>query len=210
MSTLTLKFFFLIGLVFQTSNAFQLDSDYIYFNLGLGIEVAILPLSNLGITSVAEDAFIELTELTSIDLSGNLLETLEPATFENQGATLRTLILDRNQITTLPADVFRGLTGLDNVELARNRLTNLDASIFQDLIGVNYIDLANNQLTGLPPNIFDGLPELDRIDLQFNRLTSVDVGIFNSLVELDYLYLQNNEIATISPNAFDVSYNEIK
>lgn len=78
--------------------------------------------------------------------------------------------LNDNQLTSLPENLFLGLTHLDGIGLRNNRLTSLPANIFQGLVNLKSLYLSGNQLTTLPEHIFDGLNNLRILDLSRNQL----------------------------------------
>ena len=102
-----------------------------------------------------------------LDLSYNALTTLPDDVFEGLTA-LTDLDLDSNRLTTLSDDVFDGLTALTGLTLRDNALTTLSDDVFDGLIALTGLDLAGNDLPTLPDDVFEGLPARTTLDLTDN------------------------------------------
>uniref|UniRef100_A0A674KH13 LRRCT domain-containing protein n=1 Tax=Terrapene triunguis TaxID=2587831 RepID=A0A674KH13_9SAUR len=151
----------------------------------------------------------------SLNLSNNLLRILTANTFRNL-TFLRSLWLDRNNLTFLYPGTFSALSNLRELDLGWNsRLTHLHANTFRGLnriwtiqndafamlnrLGV--LDLGHNHISDLPNQLFNGLIQLKTMHLEANRITRINCS-FNSLLRLRNLYLNNNHISSISHAAF--------
>ena len=110
----------------------------------------------------------------NISLSNKGITTLKAGDF--QGLTLSHLYLFSNQLTTLPANVFNGLTISGELNLSNNQLTTLPAGMFDGLTITN-LYLQANQLTTLPAGIFSGLTISGGLNLQSNPGTSFDLTV---------------------------------
>ena len=75
--------------------------------------------------------------------------------------------------STLPEDIFKGLTSLKVLILGSNRLTTLPAGIFAGLPSLKWLDLQDNQFTSLPATIFEGLSSLEWLNLGGNNFNSL-------------------------------------
>ncbi len=85
--------------------------------------------------------------------------------------TIQTLSLMNENITSLKAGDFSGLTSLKHLELRRNQLSALPKGIFQGLPLVEVIALDNNQLSSLPDRVFFGLHSLELVTLHDNNFS---------------------------------------
>ena len=72
-----------------------------------------------------------------------------------QLARLTSLNLSGDDITTLRADDFHGLSSLQELNLRDNRLSGLPTPIFDELHSLRLLDLRDNRLALLRPGIFD-------------------------------------------------------
>ncbi|KAK5856875.1 hypothetical protein PBY51_008438 [Eleginops maclovinus] len=66
------------------------------------------------------------------------------------------LFLDRNVLSSLPADSFSELP-LDELDLSHNQLSSLDPGCFGGLDSLRFLDLSFNRLTALEPASLGGL-----------------------------------------------------
>ena len=110
--------------------------------------------------------------------------------------------MDNNNLTTLPADIFSGLSNLRDLYIQNNKLNSLPEDVFSSLSSIRQLNLHSNQLTSLPKNLFSGLPSLTQIFLNDNKLTTLDPDIFSNVSTLKYLYLNNNSLTTLPENLF--------
>jgi len=131
-----------------------------------------------------------------LDLSSNQLSTLPAGVFDGL-TSLQWLYLFSNQLSTLPAGVFNGLTSLQRLDLNNNQLSTLPAGVFTGLTSLQRLFLGANQLSTLPAGVFDGLTSLQVLDLSSNQLSTLPAGIFNGLTNLQLLYLENNRLSVI-------------
>ena len=113
-------------------------------------------------------------------MSDNDLTSLDAGLFSGLTA-LTTLWLQRNDLTSLDAGLFSGLTALTTLWLQRNDLTSLDAGLFSGLTALTTLWLQRNQLTSLPDGLFDGLTALTTLTLFSN---SADLSITVSLEQV--------------------------
>ena len=76
------------------------------------------------LTSLPSGIFDQLTSLTDLDLGTNKLSSLPDGIFDKLTALTGTLYVDKNTYTTLPANIFANLTGINLLALS-NTLTCL-------------------------------------------------------------------------------------
>ncbi|KAF8564453.1 hypothetical protein P879_10601, partial [Paragonimus westermani] len=141
------------------------------------------------IIQIAEDAFVKCTHLTNLDLSYNLLESIE---FIAYIPNLAYLSLSHNHIRSidplakcsklLDADVSdnllvdhslncEGYRVIQRLNLSNNSITKLsDAEPARNLISLN---LCNNKLTKLP-NLHLTFPKLETLELWGNQLEDTE------------------------------------
>ena len=97
-----------------------------------------LYLYDNGLTSLHKDLFDGLAGLQQLYLHGNSLASLDADIFDPLDDSLTDLALSDNDFssTSLPADVFDGLTGLKRLYLHRSGLASLDQNLFDGLTGL--------------------------------------------------------------------------
>ena len=148
-------------------------------------------------------AAVNLASVTgTLDLVNNQLTTLPAGVFDGL-SSLQGLWLNHNGLTTLPEGLFDGLSGLEVLNLDNNQLTTLPEGLFVDLTNLWELSLSNNQLTTLPAGVFDGFSSLWYLRLGGNGLTTLPEGLFDGLSGLRTLDLDNNQLATLPAGVFD-------
>ena len=142
-------------------------------------EVEVLYLDNQDIAALKRGDFAGLVNLTELDLSSNLLESLDARLLAGL-ADLMDLNLRSNRLTSLDAELFAGLSGLERLNLRSNRLAALNAELFAGLSSLERLDLYANRLSELPQGIFDGL-DVERLYLNRNPASPFVLNIYPEL-----------------------------
>jgi hypothetical protein len=159
-----------------------------------------LSLANLQLTCVPKELGL-LTGLQRIDFSRNQLHSLPDDLFH--GLTgLQELTFYENQLNSLPEGIFYGLTRLHTLHFGGNQLKCLPDRLFEGLSRLQVLSLNDNRLTSLPEGLFCGLAELQTLFLYNNQLTSLPEAIFHGLSALDALYLGYNQFVTLPKDLF--------
>ena len=146
-----------------------------------GLRVQKLVLSGLGIEAVNESAFVWLA------------------------SDLKELLLDENQLTTLPDGVFSPLSGLEHLQLQNNRLTTISSHLFDGLNSLLVLDLSGNRISDIHLEAWVPVPQLNRLELRNNiiggTLNSTRLGALTQLSELE---LGGNQISEVTSDAFSL------
>ena len=150
-----------------------------------------LDLINKSITALKSGDFAGLTSLPGVDLS------------ENPG------------LTTLPEDIFSGLTNIGVIRIDNNTedrgeaqvnetkgLTSLPAGVFTGLTELRTLNLFDNNLGSLPADVFAGLTSLENLWLSSNALTSLPADVFDGLTSLERLHLGDNSLTSLPADVF--------
>ncbi|KAM9804846.1 uncharacterized protein tlr8a [Neosynchiropus ocellatus] len=142
---------------------------------------------------ISKDAFKNLTQLRNLSLGGNHLRGIPT----NLPAGLRTLDLNRNNITYLNKRMLAGLANITTLKLYKNcfyanpcdkRVTIEDGS-FSKMTQLTTLDISFNNLTKVPK----GLPEsLVHVRLGSNQIQAINEEDFRNLTKLSELFLQGN------------------
>ena len=80
---------------------------------------------------------------------------------------LRTLRLDNNRISALPAEVFQGLSQLEALHLGYNELSELPSGVFDSLTSLRDLRIYGNRFSTLHVHTFDSL-QLQVLDISGN------------------------------------------
>ncbi|XP_011270316.1 tyrosine-protein kinase transforming protein Src, variant [Capsaspora owczarzaki ATCC 30864] len=138
---------------------------------------------------------------TQLSLQGNQLTSISADAFTGLTA-LSYLYLQTNQITSISASTFTTLSALTVLYLNNNLMTSIPVNAFANLTALKYLYLSSNLLTSISAAALTGLSALTQLYLLNNQITSIPTQAFPGLTALTYLALDNNQIANISANAF--------
>ena len=105
----------------------------------------------------------QLARINKIDLSDHDPATLANGDFDGLSG-LASLNLGQG-LTSLPADLLRGLASLDKFTASGGALASVPAGLFAGRTTLTKIDLSDNPLTALPDRIFEGLRSVATLDL---------------------------------------------
>ena len=105
----------------------------------------------------------QLARINKIDLSDHDPATLANGDFDGLSG-LASLNLGQG-LTSLPADLLRGLASLDKFTASGGTLASVPAGLFAKRTTLTKIDLSDNPLTALPDRIFEGIGRLATLDL---------------------------------------------
>nr|AIO08224.1 variable lymphocyte receptor C [Petromyzon marinus] len=151
--------------------------------------------SDVCICSSATDSSPETVDCSSKTLAD--VPTGIPASTER-------LELQYNQLTSIDAKAFRGLSNLTYLTITSNpQLQSLPAGVFDQLTELGTLVLQDNQLKSLPSGVFDSLTKLTILQLHYNQLQSIPKGAFDKLTKLETLQLLNNKLQSVPDGAFD-------
>jgi len=129
---------------------------------------------NTAISAVNRTSFPLLTRMRRLRLDGCRLRRIESRTFENLQNRLELLDLSGNLIETLERDAFDGLRSLRRLRLDDNRVTGsgIPDSAFHRL-SLSELRLDSNRLDNLSSSVFND-SEIVSINLDDNELSSID------------------------------------
>jgi hypothetical protein len=128
-----------------------------------------------------------------IQYQGNVC--LDRSAFESIQNEVMGIIIRKNNIRTLPANLFvdLGFTYNIYIDLSDNNIETIDFSAFRNVLNVQGINLSNNLLTDLPENAFVNL-DVQFIYLSSNNLNSLNADSFYSLHNLQGINIDGNPI----------------
>lgn len=150
-----------------------------------------------------DGAFNLLGSLQVLEIQGNMIEDLSPATFMGMD-NLISLDVSRNKIKMLQPNVFQN-TYLNEVNLSRNALKELIKDTFSDLSILEVLDLSHNHLMGINNGAFDNIPRLKKLFLNDNKLSSYKGDFFQNMdndTDLHTLDLSGNALTYLYPESF--------
>ncbi|KAG5263845.1 hypothetical protein AALO_G00269270 [Alosa alosa] len=107
------------------------------------------------------------------------------------------LDISMNNITELPANVFRNLPYLEELRLAGNDLAFIHPNALSGLHQLKVLMLQNNQLRTVPSAALKNLHSLQSLRLDANHITVVPEDSFEGLQQLRHLWLDDNSLTEV-------------
>nr|XP_029494286.1 uncharacterized protein LOC115111895 isoform X1 [Oncorhynchus nerka] len=157
-----------------------------------------LTINNAGITNITSRALWFFRDLKTLSLDRNNISQLNPAWF-SQPAILQNLTLIQNHIEVVEDSMLSGLTGLISLNLTRNMIQSIAPGSFSTLSHLASLDLSGNRIVTISPGSFSGLTGLTSLNLASNRIKSISPGCFSALISLAYLDLSGNRLTRVNP-----------
>ncbi|XP_016000416.2 leucine-rich repeat-containing protein 57 isoform X1 [Rousettus aegyptiacus] len=155
-------------------------------------KTGVFQLKDRGLTEFPSELQKLTSNLRTIDLSNNKIESLPPMII-GKFTLLKSLSLNNNKLTVLP-DELCNLKKLETLSLNNNHLRELP-STFGQLSALKTLSLSGNQLRALPPQLCS-LRHLDVVDLSKNQIRSIpDIVGELQVIELN---LNQNQISHVS------------
>ncbi|XP_050387521.1 leucine-rich repeat receptor protein kinase EMS1-like [Argentina anserina] len=149
-----------------------------------------------------------LTNLTTLDLSGNMLSGSIPPEFGDT-PKLQGLYLGNNKLTsTIPNSLGR-LGSLVKLNLTGNKLSGAIPASFGNLKGLTHLDLSHNELDGELPSALSSMQNLGGLYVQENKLYGqIDELFSNSMAwRIETVNLSNNFFTgELPPSLGNLSY----
>lgn len=161
-------------------------------------------LSELSIVNVSlSEANITLPHvrgLVMLNMSGDDLVDLSDVRIGNN-SDLKMLDLSSNQLSGLPANAFRTLTGLVHLRLRDNIIGTVDEDAFAGLEALENLDVSDNRLTQLPDATLTHLSSLQTLNLSGNQLKILGARWFEALGRLRELDVSRNGLTKAASGA---------
>ena len=165
-----------------------------------GIALAGIDRLTIAVDALAVGDFAGLSGLWFLDLDD--VTTLPAGVFDGLTALQWLNLAGDDNLSALPAGVFNGLTALRTLWLDLGVATTLPASVFGGLTTLEVLGLSSSNLTALPAGTFSGLTALTSLFLSNNDLTSLPAGLFGGLTALKHLDLSVNELSNLPAGVF--------
>ncbi|PAA85425.1 hypothetical protein BOX15_Mlig016971g3 [Macrostomum lignano] len=129
-----------------------------------------LKLSDNMIRDVPVNSILKkLKNLQSIDLSNNLIATIEPDSFR-ENSNLEVLNLSGNKLRSLDPRMLSGLDKLKILQMSNNHLSCLNSDTFQETPNITVLSVSQNQIRCVMEGTFDTLQNLTSLHLDLNPL----------------------------------------
>lgn len=158
---------------------------------------------NLGLRTISERAFHNVTKLNRLNLSHNNLSTFFTRTFLPM-MELHDLVVEDNRIPYIPV-AMQGLRQVRKLLLSGNKALKRLKEIPEAkavMPEVEELLIEDTGLEAVAPGDFDLFPNLRELSLANNRLDRVGHYTFRSLSKLERLDLSRNDITNLSREKF--------
>lgn len=136
-----------------------------------------------------------------LDLSMNNITELPAYVFKNF-PYLEELRLAGNDLSFIHPEALSGLHQLKVLMLQNNQLKTVPSAALKNLNSLQSLRLDANHITTVPEDSFEGLQQLRHLWLDDNNLTRVPIGPLRHQANLQALTLALNRISSIPDNAF--------
>ena len=146
-------------------------------------------LANNKITLLPDD-FPEFYLLRTLNLAGNGIEFVEPEAFRNS-TNLRTLILNKNALTTIP-NLYHLVDTLKELKMQYNSISNITNCTFLHFSALETLDLQNCKISSISSMGLNGLTALKVLALSGNAISSLHTNVFRGLVSVNSINLDKN------------------
>ena len=131
-----------------------------------------LDLSGNFLTSISPRLLLNLSELKSLDLRNNELESIHGQALATL-TKLTYLRMDGNRLSKLPRNLLREAKQIQTLILSDNALTRIVGQQFSKLDTLTHLLLDRNLLEDLPANLFANNSKLSVLDLSHNRFAKI-------------------------------------
>ena len=151
-------------------------------------------LENNVIKNIEENAFLNVNELLTLDISRNRLQYISDANSVKLG-NLKQLVLSHNNIAStsrLTPDSLKGYDQLEELTLQSNQIITITSNVFIHASNLRSLVLSYNQIRTLDKCAFGGLNKLETLDIKHNYINAIDVDIFKQTPALTHLDLSYN------------------
>ncbi|MFA6866447.1 MAG: leucine-rich repeat protein [Clostridia bacterium] len=151
------------------------------------------------ITKIADSAFLNNTNITSISLPGTIVEIGESA-FE--GCTSLTTISypDTNNVATINDRAFYNCRNINKFEFGKN-LESIGTSVFFECSDLTDIDLSNTKLSIIGDSAFINLSNINSISLP-NTITEIKENAFSGVSNATFTFASNDNLSKVGDSAF--------
>ena len=154
-----------------------------------------------GVGDCADVTESHLSAITSLNLSGEGIGSLQSGDFEGLTGLVQ-LVLEDNDLTALPSDLLDGLSALESLNFKDNELSALPSGVFDDLGSLSALYLGGNRLSAVPAEVISGLNALEILGLADNQLGALGSNDFSGLGSLEVLFLGDNRLSSLPAGVF--------
>lgn len=151
--------------------------------------------------SITGSVFELLLELEFLYLNNNQLEELKDSELFCNNRNLQVIQLNNNNLTILPADIFKPSRSLYEINLSSMRLQNISENLFRWNSYLKTILLNSNNISLIDEKTFRELHMLEQLFLHENQITHISSYVFSYNEKLRLLNLSKNKIRSLAENS---------
>lgn len=161
-----------------------------------------LSISQSEVKCIPTRVFQELPKLKELILKNTGLQSSNlPGGFK-EGGNLEKFTSERNNMTRIFDDSFKGAEKLDQLSLINSRIESISEYAFAGLEVLRKLKISFNNLTEISALVLKPLGSLESLDLSFNQITQLEGGSFKYNDKLIEINLSGNLINIVDPNVF--------
>lgn len=160
------------------------------------VQIRELELHNYGCRGTLPNSIGQLTFLTSLEMSFNIISGTIPTTLRAL-KSVKYIDLSSNCLEgTLSSAILPTLTHLVSLDLSCNQLTGELPDCFEELIHLEKVDLSGNGFTGVIPSSLGCLGRLQDLRLFRNMFSGAIPETFSRLNNLRFANLSQNRLSS--------------
>ncbi|XP_015839467.1 chaoptin isoform X1 [Tribolium castaneum] len=172
-----------------------------------GIDLEELHVTYGGLQTIKNNAFKYVHALKKLQLSDNVISSIESNAFVDIGDSLLTLKLTHalsSSVQNFPSDAIKILNRLEELDLSNNRLRNVPDNSFHFLRSLKKVHLQDNTIEMIHRGTFQGdiHRDLTEVYFSFNSVRNVQQHTFADLIQLEQIHLDDNRIESLERRAF--------
>lgn len=161
-----------------------------------------LDLSGCKLKDVSKKSFVNLPNVSYINLANNNISQVDPLAFSTL-LYLEELVLSDNHISSLNPDLFKNNAELVSLDLSSNPLKTFDINFVSEL---EKLVLKSVKLEHFTEKMASNLTYLSHLDLSHNKINFSTTAPFEKMADLEYIDLSNNELKHLDSQIFKSNY----
>lgn len=151
---------------------------------------------NSGTVLLTSQILEKIKDLKQLDLSGNLLETINGDIFKLL-TSLEDLSYSNNCLSGFDISILNTNSPLLRINLSHNNISSLERSSQNVITNLKVFDLSHNNLTDINQDFLVAVPQLEHLDLSFNKLNSLEADSLTHLQYLKVLRINDNHLLSL-------------
>lgn len=163
--------------------------------------VGVLYLNNNKLTSFPSKVFENFTNLQSLYLDGNSIDSI-PELLDVYLPKLTFLSISSNRVADIGVNSFSANSSLEEVRIAHNGIETIPPQTFSNLKLLKKLSVNNNKINSLSKGSLDGVDLLESLDASNNNIGEIGNGTFHGVKHLTTLNLSGNKFLRITEKIF--------